>query len=321
MTNRLWGISATAVLAAGLLAGCGASGHLVAKGQAKSQRPVTARKLAPQYATPQVKMSLAQVVHKYTTGIYKGLPGGLKPKWGPGTVPENVAALYVYATTPKLNGGGDFPDLTANVPGAPKTPPFSLAPYPKNGTIQWNPQIDQAEMQPWALQGAKVAARWLMADEGNDPMTAWQYLNPQEPVAHGGAYKKGITSNGAGFTMDIAANGYSGGYSYYYDTWGKVLGVGDAAMWTHAMGFKTPPSAMIGPNQRVLHEAVATVEYHAIVVYDHGYILEQGGPTDVLMADIKGLGWRVLASGSIPGKMLKVLPGHFVIPKGATSHE
>ena len=91
-------------------------------------------------------------------------------------------------------------------------------------------------------------------------------------------------------------------------------------MWTHAMGFKTPPSAMIGPHQQVLHEEVATVEIHQIGLVGKGYGLGLGGPTDILMADIKGLGWRVLESGSIPAKVLKMLPGTYTPPKGVASH-
>ncbi len=318
MTYPHWGLRAMIVLSVGVLTGCG-SLTLPIIGQGKTHTRTVA------LATPQVAMTRAQIVHKYTTGMYKGLPGGLKPKWGPGTVPENVAALYVYATTPKLNGGGDFPDLTANAPGAPKVPPFSLAPYPKNGAIRWA-DLNAYDFQSWAVQGAQAAAKWMMADEGNDPMTSWQYLNPGEPVIHGAAYKKGITSNGAGFTMDIAYDGFTGGYGYAYDAWATILGIGDAAEWTHLGLFHTPPSAMIGPGQQVLHEEEVTVELHHIGAGSSEgqktghYWIVKNGPTDILMADIKGLGWRVLDGGSIPATPMKVAAidhPSYLIPKGA----
>ena len=314
MTHRIWGLSAVALITAGVLAGCGSTAHPVAKGKTPSQGQTTpTTKPHVTYATPQVKMSLAQIVHKYTTGIYKGLPGGLTPKWGPPGplkgAPENIAALYQYATTPSANGGGDFPDLTANAPGAPKVPPFSLAPYPKNGAILWSKTIYQYDLKSWALQGATVAAKWMMAYSGNDPLTAWQYLNPDEPVLHGAAYKKGITSNGAGFVMEIAQAGYTGGDSYAYDTWATIVGIGDAAEWTH-IGFHTPLSAMIGPGQKVLHAEEVTVEDGQIDAANNAkvglYGYSKGGPTDILVADIQGLGWRVLESGSIPSRLVKV---------------
>ncbi|MCY0885208.1 MAG: hypothetical protein OWV35_04910, partial [Firmicutes bacterium] len=115
------------------------------------------------------------------------------PRYAIDGTPVNPAAL-------EARYGKIFPGLVLRAPGAPKTPPFSLAAYPPNHAVYWRHADGTYDPDPPAsllngsqsatvinqeLTAATVAADWIIATNDNHPLTAFPYLDPQAEVLPG----------------------------------------------------------------------------------------------------------------------------------------
>lgn len=302
-TIKLWSAGVIAALLAGGLAGCGtqqASSKPTVPTKTTAAKPVA--KATQNEATPQIPMSAAHLLATYS------ISKNPKPEWSPGKHPLNVAALIQYAHP-------DFPDLVANAPGAPKTPPFSLAAYPAQHSISWG---FHATLNDWAVTGAETAAQWFMADQGNHPMNSWKYIDAQERVQ---SNTFGITNERQAYIRSLSISGFTGGYFYEYRTWAKIIGVGNGYDWTH-MGFHTPPAQFLGKGQTALHMEEVTVTVYQISAGGTGkggYEYSSDGPIDILMADIQGQGWKVLDTSSAQGTGLKHFLQTYSVPKAVNA--
>ncbi|CAB1129433.1 protein of unknown function [Candidatus Hydrogenisulfobacillus filiaventi] len=260
---------------------------------------------------------------------------GTAPRYAKDGLPINRAAL-------EAKYGKVFPGLVLRAPGAPKTPPFSLAPYPANHAILWRSGIDVATLPAWEVQGAETAARWMIMDNDNHPLSPLAVMDTAAPVQSGLGWRKiGVRTQGeeeywqiADLFKDFAqpvpgTHTPAGGYEYR--TWAEIEAVEPASAWAGSAARRegaagpapvlpTMPGYLARGQRATRAETVFVASWNVYagggIHHDRGdYGYGMNGPTPVLVADVRGLGWRVIATGGAPGTVLRRFPQHYAVPR------
>ncbi|CAB1129440.1 protein of unknown function [Candidatus Hydrogenisulfobacillus filiaventi] len=271
------------------------------------------------------------------------------PRYAVDGTPVNRAAL-------EARYGKIFPGLVLRAPGAPKTPPFSLAAYPANHAVRWalgpatsavppSPSgaaaAPPSSLTPAEVTAATTAADWIIATNDNHPLTAWRYLDPDARVS-AGTVRSGIPDLGALQAWNLGSElhqfrglvpgTHTPGGGYEYRTWAVVSAVEPLRQWlsgiNQQMGTYGPTPTLpdlpgfLPQGQRATAAYVVVVTSYNIFAgggshHDRGdYGYGGNGPTPVLVADVAGQGWRVVGFGNSPGFMIRWFPEHYAVPKG-----
>ncbi|MCL6562457.1 MAG: hypothetical protein K6U87_05565 [Firmicutes bacterium] len=268
-------IAAAAALAA-LAAGCGWQGAVAAARHA------------------------AQGVVRLVTGAPSPAPEVPEPQYAKDGLPITVAAL-------QAKYGKAYPGLafTPQDTFAPPQPPFSLSPYPAQHTILWiSPKPGQ--IPAWEAEGARVAAEWFMADQGNHPLTELQYVVKGANAGAAGA-DKGIYTDQEDAIHHIAqtfqyAVEHPTAAGYEYRTWSAIYKIAPLPADMAAQ------SKQFLPNEPVLHEEAVTLAVFQIGAGGGHFGYGRGGPITVWVVDLQRQGWKVLSWTAYSGAQLKTFP-------------
>ncbi|CAB1129447.1 exported protein of unknown function [Candidatus Hydrogenisulfobacillus filiaventi] len=239
--------------------------------------------------------------------------------------------------------GKDFPGLVLRAPGAPKTPPFSLAAYPPNHAILWQtgPTLSDLSYTPPTTDtpndflAAETAAHWIIATNSNHPLGGLAYLDPQalvspQTVRSGIPNLVGLQYWNLAHGLHLAARLVPGTHTpngaYEYRTFAIVNTVEPASQWLSAANRKlgtygpTPTlpdlPGFLPKGQHASAVKVVVVTSYNIAAGGGDYDYGSNGPTPVLVADVAGRGWEVVGFGDSLWSTIKNFPQHYVVPQG-----